>query len=209
MSRITCQGKSILQSRITFGFTYGIGEVPVPPIPAPVASMSYDDFNSYTALVLLNGLNSGSNEWDNTTPLAAYFSRESWAGIKEWDDFNSYTVDSSLSASLAGSGSEEWSGSYDYYGREAYTGIKATDQFYGNATGSTISGSNLGTGSNLSGWSGSWISRTDKFLYGIKVYDNYNSVTIGQDVSGSSGFYLYNNTWADNWDTRLNVSGSI
>lgn len=46
---------------------------PSPPIPTPVGNITFDDFDSYTALISLNGLNSGSNEWDNTTPLVAYF----------------------------------------------------------------------------------------------------------------------------------------
>lgn len=212
MGHIVASRKHTWFGSIRAGFTYSIGgAAPVPPIPAPVASMSYDDFNSYTALVFLNGLNSGSNEWDNTTPLAAYFSRQAYNGVWTADDFSGYSVDTVLSASLVGSGSNEWSSSYDYYGREAYYGIKATEYFEGYSTGSTVSGSNLGSGSNLYGWSGSWDTRETKYLYGIKVYDDFSTYTLDQPVSGSDGYPYekWNNTWSGSWDSRLNISGSV
>lgn len=201
--------RMVYRGNVRFGVMYPVSGPP--PIPAPSGSLTFDDFNSYTALDLLNGLNSGSNEWDNITSLAAYFSREAFIGIKEWDDFNYYTTGTSLSASMPGSGSEEWSGSYDYYGRESFISIKATDTFDTYTLGTSISGSNAGSGSNLWGWGGAWDTREQDFLWGIKVFDNFSTYTVGLTISGSGGapYAKWNNTWTGNWDNRLNISGSV
>lgn len=88
---------------------------PIPPIPEPVGSITYDDFKSYVPLTLLEGLNSGSNEWSNITPLTKYVTKGiTFIGIQEWDDFNSYAEGSSLNPSLTGAGGGMWSGSYNY-----------------------------------------------------------------------------------------------
>ena len=228
---------------------------PPPPIPPPVGNITYDDFKSYTSLISLNGLNSGSNEWDNTTPLAAYFAREAFVGIKEFDNFNDYAADTSLSSSLTGLGSGSWrntynyygreafvgikefdnfndyaadtslsssltglgSGSwrntYNYYGREAFVGIKATEYMEGYSVNDNVNGLNLGSGSlgGIWGWDGAWVSRTDKFLYGIKVYDDFSTYSVSSNLNGQNGYPYekWNNTWNGAWVVKLNVNGNI
>ena len=206
MGHIPSKGNIFIIGKSFSGFTYGDSG-----IPSPSGSLTFDDFDSYTDAEELDGLNSGSNEWDNTSPLAAYFARESFYGIKEWDDFNSYAADTSLSASMPGSGSPEWSGSYDYYGREAFFGIKMQEYFKAYDTGSTVSGSNAGTSSVVWGWNGAWNSRTTTYRYGIRLYEDFSTYTIETSVSGSDGYPYekWNNVWSGSWDNRLNISGSV
>jgi len=186
---------------------------PPPPIPPPVGNITYDDFKSYTSLISLNGLNSGSNEWDNTTPLAAYFAREAFVGIKDFDNFNDYAADTSLSSSLTGLGSGSWRNTYNYYGREAFVGIKATEYMEGYSVNDNVNGLNLGSGSlgGIWGWDGAWVSRTDKFLYGIKVYDDFSTYSVSSNLNGQNGYPYekWNNTWNGDWVVKLNVNGNI
>jgi hypothetical protein len=176
------------------------------PVPAPVGTMSFDDFNSYANLALLNGLNSGSNEWDNTTELAAYFAREAYIGIKEWDDFNSYASGSLLSASLAGSGTGSWSGSYDYYGRVPRIGIRVLDTFESYVTESSVNGLVGGTTNNQGiPWIDPWGGRS--VWYGIQALDTFATYASGSNVSGSNDQQdsRYQN-FSGPWDGRTVVT---
>jgi hypothetical protein len=197
-----------------------------PPIPAPVDSMSYDDFNSYDAFLDLNGLNSGSNEWDNTTPLAAYVAGVNYASITNLDYFNEYNPHTSLYQTMSGGGEGGWSGSYDYYGITNYTNIRAIDEFEEYTVDTPISESNLGRGDQAyPAWSGSWSGVT--FYERVLAWDDFETYTVDTLLSGSNdqqdpryqeftgawlgvnfyeGIYVYDNF--STYETGSNVSGS-
>ena len=189
-------------------FEVGTADSPIPPIPAPVGTMSFDIFDYYTPDVFLDILNSGSNEWNNTTPLAAWSARTAYSGIKEWDNFTTYTVSSSLSPSLAGSGSGAWSGVYDYYARYTYKGTKNFDVLDGYTTGTFVSGSAGGLKFDNTPWTPAWNGRS--IWYGIKAYDNFSEYTLSLEVhgSGSQPDPRYQ-SFSSNWSARNVVSASL
>lgn len=157
---------------------------PNPPIPPPTGSITFDDFESYATSASLYWLNSGSNEWDNKTALAAWVARTaSYANIREWDNFTTYTVSSSLSASLAGSGSGPWSGVYDYYGRYAWNGIKYFDYMVYTAS-TFICGSMGGEMWNNETWAEPWLGKS--IWTGTKAYDNFSTYVVGNPISESN-----------------------
>jgi len=153
---------------------------PIPPIPSPSGSITYDDYESYIPLALLNGLNSGSNEWANITPLTNYAARIIFFGIKSWDNFDSYTPGASLNLFLIGSGSGAWVGN-NYYGRGTFIGIKNQDNFITYVAGANISGSSGG-----SDWTTIWDGRS--MYSGIQAFDNFELYSAGADLDGSNAY---------------------
>lgn len=173
---------------IAFSFTYfsgTLGPAPPPPIPEPVGTMSFDDFKSYTPLISLNGLNSGSNEWNNTTTLAAYFVSASWKIILAQADFKPYTTGTTIIPSLGGSGSGLWDNTYDYYGAYTFRGTTGFDDLESYSVDSLLSGSEGGISQSVSvGWSGAWW--TDTSWRAIRALDTLETYVVGDPLSGSN-----------------------
>jgi len=168
-----------------FFIELGMPEMPIPPIPPPIDSMSFDTFDYYPPNVLITGLNSGSNEWNNKSPYAAYYGKENFAAIQNTDKFELYVENTIISTSMAGTGSGTWSSSlYDYAGREVVHGIMVADYFNrGYTIGAEVTASDTGWTSSII-WIGSWEARTNDI--GIKAYDDFTAYNIGDFVSGSN-----------------------
>ena len=186
---------------IAVGFTYFLGVAPPPPIPAPSGSLTFDDFESYTLDSLLAGLNSGSNEWDNTTPLAAYFAPATYIDIQATDDFENYTVDTIITGSNSiQSGSGLWNDEYPYQGHDSVWGY-FYDSFSEYETGSALngSGSYLNTSTRRK-WAGDWVAR--RLETGITSFDDFSLYTTGSLLSGSGYTPRPDWPWNGNWDTK-------
>jgi hypothetical protein len=133
----------------------------IDPIPPVSGSITFDLFNTYTSLARLNGLNSGSNEWNGVSDFTFYVSRESYWGLKAYDTFESYVSGTHLSSStgLQG-GSGSWSDLHAYFGKPSRWGM-ALDTFEYYTAGLAISGSASLTEPGADLWRGSWIVATN------------------------------------------------
>lgn len=157
-----------------------------PSIPIyPSGSRTYDDLNSYSSGSFLDGLNSGSNAWNNVTPYAAYFAKDCFRVM--YDRLDEYASGSSLTSSLIGLGYGYWkNNNYPWYGRQSYTYNEILDAF-DYVTGSLLDGQGGGTIQELYiSWSLPWVAETHT-MYGIKAYENFTEYATGSNLNGQDG----------------------
>jgi hypothetical protein len=174
---------------------------PIIPIPPPSGSLTYDDFESYNENDLLEGLNKGTNEWNNITPLAAYFAPEAYLGIRDKDDFELYIENTIVTSSnMIQGGTGDWLNTTVYYGYDnvwSYT----HDSFVYYPEGGLLNN----TGSYIENttrrkWTGDWITKETNT--GIQSWDNFTLYTTSTILSGSGETPDSRWPWNGNWDTR-------
>jgi hypothetical protein len=180
----------------------------MPPIPSPSGSITYDDFDSYFVNIALNGLNSGSNEWDNKSPLAAYVASEGYAAIKAGDSLGEYTDGTVLTASnMIMGGFGWWSGSYAFNGYDNIWSVTYdTFEFYDADTFINGSGSYV-ENTTLRRWTGGWIGRRQ--IFGMVSHDDFELYSADSDLSGSGETPNVLWPWNGNWTSRNDITGSV
>ncbi len=180
------------------------GPTPPEPIPAFSGSVLFDGniigaINTYDSGSYLNGLNSGSNEWNNVTPLASYVANIHFITVMANDGNIAGDISNYSSASLLNGlngGNLVWDSAYDYVAAFTYYGVKAYDSptlifnLYETGSYNNISGGYSIGIENGGEWVSSYLDITLEI--GVQGFDRISGsyYIMGTEVNGSGSNYI-------------------